>query len=59
MKDSLNRILAKHTGKSEEQIAKDSDRDYFLSGEEAKEYGLVDEVIANVKDAAQEDEGEK
>ncbi|MCB9891752.1 MAG: ATP-dependent Clp endopeptidase proteolytic subunit ClpP [Planctomycetes bacterium] len=46
LKRSLNNILAKHTGKSPEDIEKDSDRDYFLSAMEAKEYGLVDEVIS-------------
>jgi len=45
MKDALNGILAKHTGKTMEQILKDTDRNYFLSAEEAKEYGLVDEII--------------
>lgn len=45
LKDQLHKILAKHSGKSEEQIAKDADRDYFMSGSEALEYGLVDKVI--------------
>ncbi len=45
LKDQLNRLLAHHTGKSLEQIEKDTDRDYFLSPEESKNYGLVDEVI--------------
>ncbi len=45
LKDKLNEILAKHTGQSLEKIQKDTDRDYFMSAEEAKEYGLVDEVI--------------
>ena len=40
----LNEILAKHTGKDVETIAKDSDRDFFLSAEQAKEYGLVDNI---------------
>ena len=40
----LNEILASHTGKSVEQIAKDTDRDFFLTAEQAKEYGLVDEI---------------
>ena len=40
----LNEILAKHTGKSVEQIGKDTDRDFFLTAEQAKEYGLVDEI---------------
>ena len=44
-KENLNKILAKNTGKSLEQIAKDSDRDYYMSAEEAKKYGLVDEIL--------------
>lgn len=40
----LNEILAKHTGKSDEQIARDVDRDFFLTAAQAKEYGLVDEI---------------
>jgi ATP-dependent Clp protease protease subunit len=45
IKDRLNGILAKHTGKSEKQIEEDTDRDYFMSAEEAKKYGLVDKII--------------
>ncbi len=45
-KHTLNKILAKHTGKDEAQVEKDSDRDYYMTAEEAKEYGLVDNVIA-------------
>lgn len=45
MKDELNRLLAFHTGRSEEEIMRDSDRDHFLSAYEAKEYGLVDSVL--------------
>ena len=44
-RDILNGILAKHTGKSFEMVAKDTDRDFFMSPEEAKNYGLVDEVL--------------
>ena len=44
-KRQLNEILAKHTGQPVDKIAKDTDRDYFMSPEEAKEYGLVDEVF--------------
>lgn len=44
-RERLNEILAKHTGKPLEQIGKDTERDYFLSGDEAQEYGIVDEVI--------------
>jgi len=46
MKDTLNRILSKHTGQPIEKIQTDTDRDFFMSGEDAKQYGLVDEVIA-------------
>jgi len=48
-RDRLNKILAKHTGQSVDKIAKDTDRDYFMSAEEAKSYGLVDEVIEEIK----------
>jgi ATP-dependent Clp protease protease subunit len=44
-RDQLNQILAKHTGKSMEQIAKDTDRNHWMTSEEAKAYGLVDEII--------------
>lgn len=47
MKDTLNGILAFHTGKELKQIQIDTDRDYFMSGEEAKEYGIIDHVIVN------------
>ncbi len=45
LKEQLNKILASHTGKPVEQIEKDTDRDYFMSADEAKNYGLVDNVI--------------
>ena len=45
IKDQTNKILAKHTGQSLAKIAKDTDRDFYLSAQEAKEYGVVDEVI--------------
>lgn len=48
-KDTLNKILAKNTGKSIAQIEKDSDRDYYLTADEAKKYGLVDELITKSK----------
>lgn len=44
-RDKLNHIISSHCGKSIEQIAKDTDRDFFLSAEEAKEYGLVDDLL--------------
>ena len=49
MRDRINEILAKHTGKDLNKIQKDTDRDYFMSADEAKEYGVIDEVIANDK----------
>ncbi|MEN2985288.1 MAG: ATP-dependent Clp endopeptidase proteolytic subunit ClpP [Thermodesulfovibrionaceae bacterium] len=49
MKDLLNRILAKHTGQPIERIQKDTERDFFMSAEEAKEYGIIDEVISPMK----------
>jgi len=45
MKDEINQILAHHTQQSIEKIEKDSERDFFMNGEQAKEYGLIDEVI--------------
>ncbi len=45
LKDTLNRILASHTGQPIEKIQTDTDRDFFMSGEDAKNYGIVDEVI--------------
>ncbi len=44
-REMLNEILAIHTGQAIERIAKDTDRDFFLSAEEAKDYGLVDEIL--------------
>jgi ATP-dependent Clp protease protease subunit len=49
MKSALNRILARHTGQPLERIEKETDRDFFLSAEEAKAYGLVDDVVATLK----------
>jgi len=50
MKDTLNQILVKHTGKDLEKIQTDTDRDFFMSGLEAKEYGIVDHVISSRDD---------
>jgi ATP-dependent Clp protease protease subunit len=50
MKDRLNQILMRHTGKALDDIQKDTDRDFFMSGEEARKYGLIDHVIANRDD---------
>ena len=45
MREDLNQILVDHTGRPLEQIQRDTDRDFYMSGEQAKEYGLIDEVI--------------
>jgi ATP-dependent Clp protease protease subunit len=58
MKDTLNQILVGHTGKTLEQIQKDTDRDFFMSGEEAREYGIIDHVITNRDDLDQLEEAE-
>lgn len=46
MRDRINEILARHTGQPLEKVQKDTDRDYFMSADESREYGLIDEVIA-------------
>ncbi len=50
LKETLNSILALHTGKDLEVVQADTDRDFFMSGEEAKEYGIIDHVIINRDD---------
>ena len=54
-RERLNEILANHTGKSSEQIAKDIDRDFFMTAEQAKEYGLVDEITSRPSVESEED----
>ena len=49
IKERLNQILAKHTGQTLTKIEKDTDRDYYMTAHEAKEYGLIDEIIKNKK----------
>jgi ATP-dependent Clp protease protease subunit len=49
LKKNLNNILAKHTGQEVKRIEKDADRDYFMSADEAKAYGVVDEVVESLK----------
>ena len=46
IKDKMNKILSKHTGKTLNEIEKDSDRDFFMSAEDAKKYGIVDKIIS-------------
>jgi len=50
MRDTLNNVLAFHTGNDLEKITEDTDRDFFMSGEEAKDYGIVDHVIVDRDD---------
>ncbi|HPG40750.1 MAG TPA: ATP-dependent Clp endopeptidase proteolytic subunit ClpP [bacterium] len=45
LRDTLNEILVKHTGQSKEKIEKDTERNYFMSAAEAKEYGIIDEIM--------------
>lgn len=58
-KDQLNEILSHHSGKSVKQIQEDSERDRYFSASEAKEYGLVDEVLERTKDDAADKEKDK
>jgi ATP-dependent Clp protease protease subunit len=48
-KDVLNKILAENTGKKMDQVEKDSDRDYWMTSDEAKKYGIIDEIISKPK----------
>ena len=48
---TLNEAISRHTGKTAEQIEKDSDRDYYMSAPEAKEYGIVDHVVTSTREA--------
>ncbi|MBT3349814.1 MAG: ATP-dependent Clp endopeptidase proteolytic subunit ClpP [Nitrospinaceae bacterium] len=57
MRDELNGILVKHTGQNMERIIKDTDRDNFMSAEEAKDYGLIDDVIVSRADMNQNGSG--
>lgn len=58
LKDTLNKILVNHTDQKLKQIQTDTDRDFFMSGEEAKEYGIIDHVITNRDDLDQIEETE-
>ena len=61
LKDTINKMLVYHTGKTLNQIKKNTDRDFFMSGEEAKKYGIIDNVMSNRDDLNNFDElkGEK
>ena len=56
LQERLRSILSENTGQTYDQIAQDSDRDNYLTPEQAKEYGLVDEILGGLKDAADESE---
>ena len=45
MRELLDRVIAHHTGQSIEKVSKDTDRDFIMSADEAKDYGIIDEVI--------------
>jgi ATP-dependent Clp protease protease subunit len=49
-KGTLNKIVAGHTGQPLDRVNEDTDRDFFMTGDEAKEYGVVDEVIYTIKE---------
>ena len=53
---ALNEVLASHTGQPVEQIAKDTDRDFYMNAEEAKEYGIVDDILSKPPTEDLEDE---
>lgn len=53
-KDTLNEIIALHTGQPIDRVNEDTDRDFFMTGDEAKEYGVVDEVIHTIKEKKKE-----
>lgn len=59
LRDRLNEILAKHTGKTIDAISKDTDRDFFMSSQEAQQYGLVDEVVIDRKGHDKDKDKEK
>jgi ATP-dependent Clp protease protease subunit len=64
-REQLNQILAKHTRQKIERVTQDTERDYFLTSEAAKEYGLIDDIIlsankpADTKEKAKDKESEK
>ena len=53
VRKTLDEILAKHSGQTVEKVSKDTDRDYFMTADEAKEYGIIDEVLTMIKRGSQ------
>ena len=58
-RDVLNQILSNHTGQEIERIAKDTDRDFYMTAPTAKEYGVVDQILSNAPVADEDDDDEK
>ncbi|MHC5083251.1 MAG: ClpP family protease [Planctomycetota bacterium] len=58
-KQAINELLAKHTGLSSEKIAEETERDKYMTAEEAKEYGLIDEVLQEPEEEKKEDDSKK
>jgi ATP-dependent Clp protease, protease subunit len=54
LRDKLNEILASHTGQPIERIIKDTDRNFFMSAEQSKDYGIIDEIMVRKKDSAKD-----
>jgi len=59
IKGRLNKILAQHTGQPIKKVEKDSDRDYYMSADEAKKYGIIDEIVTPIKPIASKTEPKK
>ncbi len=59
LREMLNEILARHTGQTLETVARDSERDFYMGADEARKYGIVDEVVLSRRDAARHKEAEK
>lgn len=59
MRERLNEIMANHTGQSMDRIRQDTDRDFFMSGEEAKKYGIVDQVIVRAPSLKEKEDAKK
>lgn len=59
LQDKIRTILAENTGQDYDKIARDTDRDFYLTAEQAIEYGLVDEILGQKKDDAEKDDAEK
>ena len=55
LQDKIRQILSENTGQTYEKVARDTDRDYYLTAQQALEYGLVDEVLGNTAQASTDD----